>query len=186
MGSYPSSPTVRPGSNEQRLLAASFAIATANASRISEIEAALSQVLRASRERETRLSAIEEKLAAYHKPTLEGAAASEDYLRGHLADRIRPIDSAQPETPTKDTLSEKFLRLRERWGQETAFTSSPRDLFLHSAYQQIIGLGPQAVPHVMSALRDDPGLWLWALHAMTGANPIPDDFDGGTQQVAEL
>ena len=89
-------------------------------------------------------------------------------------------------TPKKDPLTKRFLELKERWRQETAFISSPKDLFSHPAYQQIIGLGPQAVPLVLSALQAEPGLWLWALRAMTGANPIPDGFDGGTQQIAEL
>lgn len=87
---------------------------------------------------------------------------------------------------TNDELSKKFHELKEEWQKETACISSPTEIYMHDAYQQIIGLGPQAVPLILAEIRDEAGFWHWALHAMTRANPIPDDFDGGTQEIAEL
>ena len=163
----------------------SLFIAGSNQRKIAELEKALSDKSRTLGQLHSRLLAIEEKVAEYEKSTSEPTAAS-DYMRRRSLYEIGTTSPATVQAPREHALSKRFLELKERWQQETAFISSPRELFLHDAYQQIIGLGPQAIPLVLAELRDEPGLWHWALHAMTGANPIPDDFDGGTQQIAEL
>ena len=157
-----------------------------NQNKISILEELLSDYVNTMAESGNRISPIEEKLANLGKSPSESMTSSKEYLHERFAYGIDITPSAHIETPKKDTLSKRFLELKERWRQETAFTSSPRDLFLHSAYQKIIGLGPEAVPLVLAELRDEPGLWLWALQAMNRDNPIPDDFKGGIEQVAEL
>ncbi len=160
-------------------------IAASNQSKIAELEKALSDKSRTQDQLHSRLLVMEKRFAEYEKSTSEPTAAS-DYTNRRFPHEIRATTRATIKAPREHPLSKKFLELKELWRQETAFISSPRELFLHDAYQQIIGLGPQAIPLILAQLRDEPGLWLWALHAMTGANPVPDDFDGGTQQIAEL
>ena len=47
------------------------------------------------------------------------------------------------------------------------------DKVLHSAYQSIIAMGRPAVPLVLEELKSRRGHWFWALHFMTGADPVP-------------
>lgn len=174
-----------PKKQESILPLLSVVIAESNQRKIAELEKALSDKSRTQDQLHSRVLAMEERFAEYEKSTSEPTAAS-DYTNRRFPREMRSTTPATVKAPREHALSRRFLELKERWRQETAFTSSPRELFLHDAYQQIIGLGPQAIPLVLAELRDEPGLWLWALHAMTGANPIPDDFDGGTQQIGEL
>ena len=53
------------------------------------------------------------------------------------------------------------------------FTSFVTDMVLHPAYQQIIGLGPRAVPLLLCELAREPDHWFWALKAITGEDPVP-------------
>ena len=43
---------------------------------------------------------------------------------------------------------------------------------MHSAYQRLIGLGPQVIPLILGELAKRPGHWFWALSALTGADPV--------------
>lgn len=92
--------------------------------------------------------------------------------------RQRRIAAAQ-------SLVRKFDRLRRTWETETEFVSSLEDMVLHPCYQQIIGLGPSVVPLLINELRERPNQWFWALGAITGADPVPDesagDFDAHVQ-----
>lgn len=72
-----------------------------------------------------------------------------------------------------ESLRSEFLRLAGRWRAETCFSSSATEKILNPAYQSIIAMGRQAVPLVLEELRSKRGHWSWALHFMTGANPVP-------------
>jgi hypothetical protein len=56
---------------------------------------------------------------------------------------------------------------------------------LHSAYQKIIGLGAAAVPLLLAELRREPDDWFWALHAVTGADPVPEANRGNLPAMTE-
>ena len=45
---------------------------------------------------------------------------------------------------------------------------------MHPAYQQIIGLGPAAVPLLLRELEREPDYWFWAIKAITGVDPVAD------------
>lgn len=160
-----------------QLTASSFAIGASNQRKICELEDDVTDM-------KTELESL--RRAVYKEPASVPTTSSEDYLHRYFADGISITPPMLVKAPKEHTHSKKFFALKKQWRQETAFTSSPRELFLHFAYQQIIGLGPEGIPFVLAELRDEPGLWLWALQAMTGANPIPDDFNGGIQERAEL
>ena len=53
------------------------------------------------------------------------------------------------------------------------------------AYQQIIGLGPVAVPLILERLKQEPNQWFWALRAITSADPVPDEHVGRVQDMAD-
>src|SRR5258708_2243386 len=80
---------------------------------------------------------------------------------------------------------ERFRRLAELWKEDTLFSSSTTEMALHPAYQQIIGLGSQAIPWILRELAHDPGHWFWALKAITGEDPAPESAQGRLNELAE-
>src|SRR5258707_15385679 len=79
----------------------------------------------------------------------------------------------------------RFQELAERWKKETAHHSNIAKRAMHPAYQEIIGMGEKAVPLLLAELRREPDDWCWALHAITGANPVPDASRGNVRAMAE-
>ncbi len=43
---------------------------------------------------------------------------------------------------------------------------------MHPAYQQIIGLGKQAIPFLLRELDQKSGRWFWALKSITREDPV--------------
>jgi hypothetical protein len=82
---------------------------------------------------------------------------------------------------TRQPISLRFAGLAETWRDETSLASSATDMILNSAYQRIIGLGPDVVPVILSELRVRPDHWFWALTSITGVNPVPDEAAGNLQ-----
>jgi len=79
---------------------------------------------------------------------------------------------------TRATVAHRVSELAETWRQERGASSSFADLVLSPSYQRIIGLGPKAIPAILLELVNQPDHWFWALHAITGVNPIPDNAAG--------
>ena len=52
-------------------------------------------------------------------------------------------------------------------------------------YQQIIGLGSCAVPLILAELRRETDHWSWALEAITGESPVPNEVAGNVEAAAE-
>jgi hypothetical protein len=80
---------------------------------------------------------------------------------------------------------ERFNELLSEWKEECGFTSSVTKLILHPAYQQIIGLGSEAVPLILRELEKSPDHWFWALSAITGADPVSPSDKGRIKKMAE-
>lgn len=76
------------------------------------------------------------------------------------------------------SIQSKFQALVKKWKDETAHLSSPNDIAIHPAYQQIIGMGLDVLPLIFQELRDGGGRWHWALKAITGADPVPETDRG--------
>ncbi len=79
----------------------------------------------------------------------------------------------------------RFHALVQRWKKETAHQSNVAKRALHPAYQEIIGMGAGVVPLLLGELRREPDDWFWALHALTGANPVPPACLGNLRAMAE-
>jgi len=79
-----------------------------------------------------------------------------------------------------DDIASRFDRLASTWERETALESFITRAAVHPAYQQIIGLGPVAVPLILARLEQESKPWFWALTAITGKNPAE-----GTETVDE-
>jgi hypothetical protein len=86
---------------------------------------------------------------------------------------------------TRNALRVRFRTLAARWVKETTTSSSSfQDIVINSAYQGIIGLGPQAVPLILEELQRAPDHWGWALEAITGENPVPPEAAGDVDAIA--
>ena len=66
--------------------------------------------------------------------------------------------------------------LTAEWKQETSHLSSPVMIAEHRAYQEIIGIGKDAIPFILRDLEESRSQWFWALRAIAGESPVrPED-----------
>ncbi len=80
---------------------------------------------------------------------------------------------------------ERFEKLAEEWRRECAHLSSIREKVLHPAYQQIIGMGKDALPLLLRELEREPDHWFWALWAITQENPVLPEHRGRVRLMAQ-
>jgi hypothetical protein len=83
------------------------------------------------------------------------------------------------------TVGEHFRRLKAQWEDETAYLSSSTEIVQHPAFQEIIRLGPVVLPFLLRDLEEGPRLWVWALPAITGADPVAVADRGNIQRMRE-
>lgn len=101
---------------------------------------------------------------------------------------------AQRENPDRDICNQnaeiaievidKFHTLATEWQSEVAGMSSTAQMSQHPAYQEIINMGSQVVPLLLSELQKNPLYWLAALNTITGENPIKPEQRGRVKQMA--
>jgi hypothetical protein len=83
-------------------------------------------------------------------------------------------------------IEQRVVDLLARWRQETAYLSSSTRLTGHPAYQELIALGPAALPFLFRDLEQTgDGHLSKALAAITGAHPVSADERGQVREVAE-
>lgn len=88
-------------------------------------------------------------------------------------------------TETGAGLERTFHELAEQWRAETVLMSFVQDMALHPAYQQIIGLGPDAVPLILGELQREPDHWFWALNAITREDPTGPEDAGDIEKMTK-
>ncbi len=89
------------------------------------------------------------------------------------------------DSTTRESIEAKFNRLAKEWREETEFVSAANKIILNAAYQQIIGMGPSALPFIFSDLEMQADHWSWALVAIIGEDPIrPEDY-GDLQKMRD-
>ena len=112
-----------------------------------------------------------------------GVGEESDVLMESLKDSIdhfmTPISRQWADPATR------FFRLKQEWEEATAALSSITEIAVHPAYQQIIGMGPIAIPFIMSELENRPSHWFWALKSITGEDPVPPDKRGRIGDMAK-
>jgi hypothetical protein len=82
-------------------------------------------------------------------------------------------------------LVRRFRDLVDQWKEATIFTSSGTELVLHPAYQQIIGMGPEALPLILDELHREEDHWFWALKSITGEDPVAPSDRGNLPKMTE-
>ena len=69
-------------------------------------------------------------------------------------------------------LEARFHALVNVWKKSCPPSSSVEKLVTQPAYQQIIGMGPDALVFILRKMEQSPNHWFWALRAITGENPV--------------
>ena len=81
-----------------------------------------------------------------------------------------------PDRADFERLADEWVRERPR-GVDLHFTTE------HPAYQQIIAMGPPAVPWLLQRLAERPDHWFPALYRITGARPVPPESRGRFREM---
>lgn len=79
----------------------------------------------------------------------------------------------------------RFSMLKAEWEADTAHLSSITEIAMHPAYQQIIGMGPIAIPLILSEMKKKPDHWFWALKSITGEDPVLQENRGQILQMTK-
>jgi hypothetical protein len=88
--------------------------------------------------------------------------------------------------PASPAVEQRVIRLLGRWRQETAYLSSSTQITGHPAYQELIAIGPPALPFLFRDLEQTgDGHLSKALASITGAHPVPAEERGQVWKVAE-
>ncbi len=118
-------------------------------------------------------------------PVEEDAGVGQDsqtirrHLENLLADYYKPL-SRQWANPAI-----RFSNLEKEWKESTPMLSSITEIVMHPSYQQIIGMGPTAIPLIFLSMRRELGHWFWALCAITGENPVSIEHRGKIKEMTD-
>jgi hypothetical protein len=101
-----------------------------------------------------------------------------------MSDKMPVLNTSDASYPT--ALQERFAQLAAQWREETKFLSSSTEIAMHPAYQQIIGMGPAALPLILRELEQEPYHWYWALKCITGVDPVPPEDKGERPKMRQV
>ena len=93
--------------------------------------------------------------------------------------------SAHPNSLADDDTVSRFRALANGWRSARGVLSSAQQMASHPDYLRIIDIGESVVPLILEDLRVAPDHWFVALHAITGANPVPEDARGRLKEMAD-
>lgn len=79
----------------------------------------------------------------------------------------------------------EFEQLAEEWRRARPRGGSLADIVAVEAYQRVIGMGKDAIPLIVRSLVTRPDHWFWALHCITGQNPVRKEHEGRLVQMAQ-
>jgi hypothetical protein len=79
----------------------------------------------------------------------------------------------------------RFSNFKREWKESTPMFSSITEIVMHPSYQRIIGMGPTAIPMILLSMRQELDHWFWALSAITGENPVPEEHRGKIKKMTE-
>ena len=114
----------------------------------------------------SRAGAIEGEIA------FESERAIDHFIGGLVEKENLSALNTPPHLITEfDSLVNEWYRGRPRGVDIDRMVAQP-------AYQHIIALGRRAVPLILRELEQNPSHWFWALHSITGADPVSQNDQG--------
>lgn len=106
-------------------------------------------------------------------------------IKQELAELKTVVAQALAHRLPVSSVVDRFNALMADWKKGRGHSSKIRDLAMHPAYQQIIGMGEPAVPLLLKEMGERPDYWMWALRAITGVNPIAEGNRGKLKEIAQ-
>jgi hypothetical protein len=82
------------------------------------------------------------------------------------------------------TMNEVVVQLAKQWMDERPRGSEIHEMVKTPSYQAIIVLGYRAVRPLLLMLQQNPDHWFYALHEITGENPVPIESEGRLIEMA--
>ena len=79
----------------------------------------------------------------------------------------------------------EFNRLKNNWKIETAFISDYNKIINNPSYLSIIRLGKNIIPLILKELRDNDGLWFYALEQLTNKKVALDTINPTYQELKQ-
>lgn len=92
-----------------------------------------------------------------------------------------PVNQAS----TVEAVEERFRRLKDKWVEETSHLSSSTAIVSHPSFREIVAMGKSVVALMLRDLNVQPGLWVWALAEITGADPVPPEDVGRISRMSQ-
>ncbi len=87
--------------------------------------------------------------------------------------------------PLTTEVTDRFNRLSQTWRNECKHLSSVKEMVMHPAYQQIIGMGSAALPPILKDLERSPDHWFWALRSITEKDPVSPAHRGNVTEMTK-
>ncbi len=81
----------------------------------------------------------------------------------------------------------KFQKLTKEWRDTRGARSTAAQMAMLRPYQEIIGMGEDAIPFILAQLKAEgssPDHWFWALAAISNDNPVPAKSRGKLSEMA--
>ena len=97
---------------------------------------------------------------------------------------INPTSLRKTTPIIKTSTVEKFMHLVAEWKATRNQLNSGIEMFTNPPYQQIIGMGQEAVPLILKEVEKNLDHWFWALKAITGKDPVPPAHRGRLKLMA--
>jgi len=126
----------------------------------------------------------------------ESAAYTFNFWRSSNGTAAAPARDLSDETIRQQTtlapiykqlsLGDRFQILVENWKRNSRFLSSTTDMARLGSYQQIIQIGPEAIPLILRELEREPDYWFIALEQISGENPVPNEMRGRLPLMADV
>jgi type I restriction enzyme M protein len=85
----------------------------------------------------------------------------------------------------EDEVKQEIVTLIKRWDKDRPKGANIERMLSHPIYQSVIACGTSAIPALIAALKKRPAHWFAALHAITGANPVPAKDEGNISRMAD-
>jgi hypothetical protein len=126
-------------------------------------------------------SFFEPKVTPLEEETFSGKGPEATEILQQLAETYRHFSAPI----SRVGLVARFLTLQMSWKHEKRLLSSTTDIVLNPNYQQIIGMGPRALPLILSSLEAEPDYWFHALESIAGENPVPKEYRGDLQAMTQ-
>ena len=102
----------------------------------------------------------------------------------HATAHVQQAIAAAVYATVRTHLAMRFRYLARQWLDETINMSLIEDMILHPAYQELIGMGPTAIPMLLDELERAPNHWFPALRAISGGqNPVADQDAGDLERM---